>query len=418
VRLYPYAAGRLACALVAATSSLIGTLILLAHAPAYAESPVFSTEGAGPQAFPPQPDTANDSDPPTFPPNPLITPTQGITVIVHRPAFDWQDAGDGPGTGVVSYTLLLSRTSPLSAGLGLPPTSTFTATGSAFTPALAVANGHYSWTVRAHDAAGNASGYVEPETFVLAVEWFIQLPLVVKTFPEPACPTTSTAQFQAIPFTGPPTDRPDYLHGDLNLSLRGYAPGTGHLGLVDYDGATDPNAPRLGGLFEPERPAVFSTVYRANQWNFTPSTGQCEDNPNQGSRGPVIMSEWEDNITMVGMATTAGETIHIPDRPPEIFGGGFKALVLYAEETRITLSYIREDTIAFGYAVHLENVCVDPNLLALYRAQRDQVGCHVTGQLPALKENQALGTALGNEIQVAIRDSGTFMDPRSRKDWW
>jgi hypothetical protein len=26
--------------------------------------------------------------------------------------------------------------------------------------------------------------------------------------------------------------------------------------------------------------------------------------------------------------------------------------------------------------------------------------------------------AVGSEIQVAVRDTGSFMDPRSRNDWW
>ena len=71
-----------------------------------------------------------------------------------------------------------------------------------------------------------------------------------------------------------------------------------------------------------------------------------------------------------------------------------------------------------GYVVHLEDVCVDPNLLALYRAQTDSDGYHHTGHLPALLNNQALGTALNTEVKVVIRDKGSFMDPRSRKDWW
>jgi hypothetical protein len=93
-------------------------------------------------------------------------------------------------------------------------------------------------------------------------------------------------------------------------------------------------------------------------------------------------------------------------------------MVLYAEEQRITLNYTRRDTVANGYAVHLENICVDPNLLALYRAQVNAEGWRATGRLPALRNNQALGTALGSELKVAIRDRGAFMDPRSRKDWW
>ena len=39
-------------------------------------------------------------------------------------------------------------------------------------------------------------------------------------------------------------------------------------------------------------------------------------------------------------------------------------------------------------------------------------------RLPALEAGQAFGRARGGEIGVAIRDAGTFMDPRSDKDWW
>ena len=39
-------------------------------------------------------------------------------------------------------------------------------------------------------------------------------------------------------------------------------------------------------------------------------------------------------------------------------------------------------------------------------------------QLPALRAEQAFGRARGDEIMVSIRDTGSFMDPRSRKDWW
>jgi hypothetical protein len=57
---------------------------------------------------------------------------------------------------------------------------------------------------------------------------------------------------------------------------------------------------------------------------------------------------------------------------------------------------------------------VDPNLLALYR-QADAAG---RASLPALRNGQPLGTASGGQVLVAIRDCGSFLDPRSRKDWW
>jgi hypothetical protein len=68
--------------------------------------------------------------------------------------------------------------------------------------------------------------------------------------------------------------------------------------------------------------------------------------------------------------------------------------------------------------VYLENVCVDPNLLALYRAQNNADGWRSSTMLPALRNGQPLGRALGNEIGVAIRDRASFMDPRTRGDWW
>ena len=52
------------------------------------------------------------------------------------------------------------------------------------------------------------------------------------------------------------------------------------------------------------------------------------------------------------------------------------------------------------------------------KAQEDADGWLASGHLPGLRNNQTFGTALGHEIQVAIRDAGMFMDPRSQKDWW
>jgi hypothetical protein len=88
--------------------------------------------------------------------------------------------------------------------------------------------------------------------------------------------------------------------------------------------------------------------------------------------------------------------------------------VLYAEARRITLTYTREDTPAIGYMVHLENVAVAPELVALYQ-QLDAAGRH---HLPALHNDEVIGTADRASISIAIRDTGMFMDPRACKDWW
>lgn len=239
----------------------------------------------------------------------------------------------------------------------------------------------------------------------------LYLPVVLKSFSVLACPTVSTANFALIPISGEPIDHPDYLHGDLNLARRGYQLVEGvPLTLVDYPGITDPNSPQLPGVFADERLPIFSAAYQVNAWNWNCGEHGCPGDP---------LTDWP--TTLIGLATTPGESIFIPSGAPTIFSQGgqnYKALVLYAEEKRITLGYTRMDSVAPGYSVHLENACVDPALLQLYRDQVGIDGFRSSGMLPALTENQPLGTAFGQEMRVAIRDRGTFMDPRSRKDWW
>jgi len=232
----------------------------------------------------------------------------------------------------------------------------------------------------------------------------VYLPVVIK----PECPTYSSQTYNLIPFEGERADRPDYLHADLNLARRGYSVVNEAKNLVDYSGGVDSNAPQLAGLFEPNKFSGIPATYQVNNWIW-----DC--GIEHGCQGSPI-TDWP--VTMIGLIASPGEAIYIPERNPDIYGGGYKAMVLYAEERRITLGYTRQDTVVPGYVVHLEDVCVDPNLLALYRAQTDSDGYHYTGHLPALSNNQALGTALNTEVKVVIRDRGSFMDPRSRKDWW
>lgn len=337
--------------------------------------------------------TPQDDNPPNFPANPLQTPADGSTITNLKPNFDWADASDPDG--VVSYTLRLSGTHSLSV----------VTTASAYTPTLAMPNGLYTWTVRAHDSAGNVSAYVTPPfTFTMSAAWQVYLPIVRKF--TPTCPVASGHSYGTIPIDGQAADRPDELHADLNFSLRGYVQTNAAKSLVDYSGGTDPNAPQLAGLFGPNKFPGISTVYQVNDWIWSCGTHGCP--------GPAIT---DPEVTLIGLVTTPGESISIPETGPSIWDD-YKAMVLYAEERRITLAYTRKDSVAPGYSVHLENVCVDPNLLALYEAQTNADGWHVTGQLPALSNNQPLGVAFGTEMQVAIRDKGTFLDPRSRKDWW
>ena len=225
--------------------------------------------------------------------------------------------------------------------------------------------------------------------------------------PEPEPPTDAIDPCEPIagenygnlPIVGSPADRPAAQHGDINLALRGYEPTGGQLSLIDMGGPTDHRAPQLAGLFEDERTPTFSGVYRVNNWDW-----------GRNARGGPIT---EFDVTLVGMEVQPGETIHVPGAGYDI-GQGYQVLVMYASSERITLKYTGEDTVATGYAIHVDGICAEPSLLKLY----EQLNAAGRRELPALRAGQAFGRAIGFEIQVAIRDTGRFMDPRVRKDWW
>ncbi len=220
--------------------------------------------------------------------------------------------------------------------------------------------------------------------------------------PPETCPASTGRSYAAVPVDSPPINHPDSIHGDLNLWQRGWAPTDAPLGLVDINGPADGDPPLLAGIFADGRLPGFTSAAQVYDWNWN-----CAEH---GCRGELLTQR---AVTLLGLATNQGEDLAIPRRAAEIYGGGFKALVLYADDQRITLGYTREDSVANGYAVHLEGLCVDPNLLGLYR-ERNAAG---RGTLPALRDGEALGTAMNN-VLVAVRDRGVFLDPRSRKDWW
>ncbi len=220
--------------------------------------------------------------------------------------------------------------------------------------------------------------------------------------PEPGvdpCAPVAGESYGTLPIVGRPADRPAAQHGDLNLALRGYNLTTAARGLINIGGPTDYQAPQLAGLFADKRTPAIKNVYRVNNWDW-----------NRNARGGPV-TEFE--VTLAGFGVEPGETIHVPDSGYAI-GQGYEVLVLYADTNRITLKYTGEDSVVNGYTIQVEGVCVEPNLLALY----ERLNAAGRGHLPALRPGQAFGRARGNEIQVAIRDTGRFMDPRTRKDWW
>jgi uncharacterized protein YraI len=235
-----------------------------------------------------------------------------------------------------------------------------------------------------------------------------QLP-VAQASPGPAAtPTPATVEacapipgqsYGTLAITSAPTDRPAESNADLNLGLRGYAPVDVPKALIELSGATDPNAPQLRGLFADQRVPTVTGTYQVYNWDW-----------GTNSRGALITSP---EVTLLGLQTTTGEIIHAPDTGRDL-GEGYVAMVLYATQSRITLKYTRDDNVVAGYTVHIEKVCVEPTLQALYEKMNEAGRLN----LPALRPGQPLGRATGAEIDVAIRDDGSFLDPRSAKDWW
>ncbi len=208
--------------------------------------------------------------------------------------------------------------------------------------------------------------------------------------------------YGTVPVVSPSNDPPAQDHPDLNLAVRGYVSTVAHLGLVDYGGPVDANAPQLYSLFPDNRTAAINAVYRVYGWDWACN---CRSTP---------IPDYE--VTLAGMVVTPTETIRVPGAGADIGLAplGYEAMVLYASANSITLKYTREDNVSSGYTLHVDNVCVEPRLLDLYQAWN----AAKRTRLPALSPGQAFGRARGSELRVAIRDNGSFMDPRSRADWW
>jgi len=196
-------------------------------------------------------------------------------------------------------------------------------------------------------------------------------------------------------------------HPDINLTIRGHVPTTGAKYPLVLGEVGDPKAPQIWKILR-QRPSIVS-LYRINSWNWTTN-----------KRGPAMPLPDDPGasfkqVQMVGFATTVGEEIYVPQSGYKI-GGEYQVMVIFADDNSITIKYGREDNIGikFGYAIQIEEIDVDPNLFALYRELNE------TGrkELPSLFGGQVLGTAKNTEIRVAIRDTGDFLDPRSKLDWW
>ena len=269
------------------------------------------------------------------------------------------------------------------------------------------------WVVLFGVAIWGAAVRAQPQSPFVAY-----LPMIIGS-PLPTCGNTTGQTYSqgfAFQFDQDNPVRFAWNHADKNLDLRGYElhPDSNEKKeLVNY-GSDDPTQPpQLATLFSPPRVPPISNLYRIHAWTWAPS-------PMPGTRGTPVTFP---SVTAVGWATTAGELIHVPTSGYDI-GGGMQVIVIYADENSVALRYTREDSGGSpGYTVHIDQICTDADLLALYNALDNPTGPRYqfpsdVYNLPQLPAGQPLGYAQGGEVVVAIVDTGMFWDPRSCNEWW
>jgi len=262
---------------------------------------------------------------------------------------------------------------------------------------------------------------------------FVYLPLVSRAVDGTTGSTYTTGLAYQWDIDNPV--RRAHLHADKNITLRGYVDVTGQTGFtpgyLDY-GTDDTKGPQLPYLFNPARiPAANSLkFYKVRGWNWAGP-------PEPGTPGPTLDTcppnsnphcvNWP--ITGLGIPTSTGELIHLPQtHTSNPIAPGYTAIVFYADSDGIAVKYTNADSVLpNGYALHIRGIAVDPNLLNLYNQSNADPGprynfCGGNGNcsypMPYLAPNQPIGRARGAYIFVAITDTGTFMDPRSCKEWW
>lgn len=215
------------------------------------------------------------------------------------------------------------------------------------------------------------------------------------------CPQTSQQSYQKVKTASSYTfDSPAKNHPEINLELRGYVEVQEKAGLVRYGGDTDHLALKINSIFADGRVPTIMKTYQVYAWDYV-----------YNKRSSKTEAAWP--VSLIGLKAISGESLVVPPSGRNITET-LQLMVLYADENRITFTNSLGDNWTDGYILHVEDICTDPNLIATYN-EANATGRHY---LPALPRGQVFGTAKTNEVKVAIRDSGEFMDPRSDKDWW
>lgn len=230
------------------------------------------------------------------------------------------------------------------------------------------------------------------------------------------CPTTSTNTYnsRAIATAESVGDRtPAEFHPDKNFLIRGYRQNDNNPKTLvnNNDPNPDLKAPQLTTMTTNRTPAIFHT-YEVYDWNWGTA-------PNWGTKGAPLVTPWP--VTAVGFYGNPGDNLMLPNSGYTV-GGGYMAYVIYAARDPVTtlgtisMVYLAEDRVSGGYTVQYDNFCIDPNLLALYQ-QLSPSNKTNRAELPVLRGGDVVGKFKTNEVVVAIKDKGQYMDPRSIA-WW
>ncbi|MEZ4615289.1 MAG: hypothetical protein R2867_07225 [Caldilineaceae bacterium] len=150
------------------------------------------------------------------------------------------------------------------------------------------------------------------------------------------------------------------------------------------------------------QPANSTALYQVHDWDWACGATGCRRDPLQTPP-----------VTLVAMATTPGEALHIPSRGPQIYAGGYKALVLYADATRITLAYTRDDTAMLATIVHMEDIRVMSTLLTLYQEKMPPAAMN--------SRRYTMTNPLRPRLEPALNLRSVTPVPLwtcARKDWW
>lgn len=261
-------------------------------------------------------------------------------------------------------------------------------------------------------AAGSVAGTAVAESSLPPAapaqsDHYVYLPLVYKA--PNACepiPGVSYSHLGVVvgydPAKPPPENNPDY-----RLLLLGYNLVNQEKQLKDYGPSNDPGTPpQFTTLFEGRPTPPILNTYQANGWDW--------------ENGRPIPTPWTDPpVSVIGLQTTPKAIVRVPDSGYDIQYGN-DAMVIYASQQEITLKYTRDDRVSYpppgnaGYTVHIAGICVEPSLQTLY----NQFHAAGRGELPVVRGGQPIGRAWGEEIVVAIRDNGPFLDPRDCQSFW